>query len=542
MTDLLYFDAFTQIGPRLSKHPEHAWKLSEVLDEMAHCSISGALVANTMSVRYDLMFSNLELSSRLEEYGNLFAIWNVMPHQTGEFPEPEALGKSMRRHDVRAVTLFPQANGWNPFTESSRPLLDWLEKNAILTIIHRREFANFGEIERLIAGYPNLPFLLMACHWADQRLVLPLMAQYKNLHLSFEQFQINRGIEDFVGLGYEDRLLYLSNSPIMSMGAHRSYIDYAEVPEETRAKIAGGNLTRLLRGQKPPAVLTNGNEDAIMTAARQGKPLPVPVIDMHMHILHEGMNGGGGSYRMKDGGPRETFRVLERFGCIGGGFMSWNGTVGNDAVSGNACTTLALDAAPKGYWGLGTFDPTHYTQSELERLIPELYADKRFIGIKPYVMAGVEYHHKSYEVLWKYGNERRFYAGIHRVRNNDFQEVITLAEKYPNITWVVYHCGVDYKTADMAIECMKKFPNVYGEITMTSVTSGIIDYLARHAGAERILYGSDLPMRDPRQQLGWVVFSRLSYEDKKKVLAENAFKVIEPHWDRLPEHNRPIRA
>lgn len=536
--DLLYFDAFVRVGPRAAKHPAHPWKLAEVLAEMEHCSISGALVASTLSVNYDLQYSNLELSSWLEPHPHLFPIWNVMPHQTGEFPAPQKLEALMRRHNVRAVSIHPKSNGWDFLGDHARVLLGWLAKKQILTIFPRTEFTPYYEMDRFLGLHPRLPVLLTAAGWGEQRYVLPLLRKHRNLHISFDHFQINYGLEYLVAEGFADRLLFASDAPLMSMGAHRSYVDYAEVPPRARQQIAGGNLIRKLHGQRPPALRTNKNEDDIMRAARHGKPLPVPVIDMHMHILHEGMHGAGGGTRMDRGGPRGVHHLLKRLGCIGGGFMSWNGVVSADSWAGNECVRQALDASPKGYWGLGSFDPIHYTQTELAKMIPAVYRDKRFIGMKPYVRYAVEYHHPSYDIWWRYGDQRRFYAGIHRNRG-DFLEVDTLAKKYPRVRWVVYHCGSDYKTADQAIESMRKNSNVYAEITLTPVTFGIIDYLVKGAGEDRIVYGSDLPMRDPRQQLGWVIFSRLSRKAKEKVLWRNAIEIIRPCLKQLPSHNRP---
>ncbi|HWL51624.1 MAG TPA: amidohydrolase family protein [Chthoniobacteraceae bacterium] len=540
--DLLYFDAFTRIGPRPKKHPAHPWKLEELLAEMEHCSVSGALVASTLSVSYEPMHSNLELSARLEPHPHLFAIWNVLPHQGGEFPDPRRLAALMEQHRVRAVSLYPEANGWDLTGAHGRPLLEALEAGRVLTLLQRPEpGGGWREVDAFLTLFPQLPVLLTAVNWRDQRHLLPLLEKHRNLHLGFDQFQVNYGVEDLVERGYEDQLLFASHAPIMSMGAHRCYIDYAEIPRPARQKIASGNLIRLLRGQAPPRLRTNPDEDAIMTAARHGRPLPVPLIDMHMHILHEGMNGAGGSYRMLRGGPEGTFHRLRQLGCRGGGFMSWNGTVSGDSMAGNDCVRQALEVAPPGYWGLASFDPAHQSEAELSRLIPQVYRDPRFIGMKPYVTHGIEYHHPSYDVWWRFGNQHHLYAGLHRNRS-DFLEVSTLAAKYPNIRWVVYHCGGDYATADRAIECLREHPNVYAEITLTSVPCGIIDHLAAHAGADRILYGSDLPMRDPRQQLGWVVFSRLSFEEKAKILAANAMEVIRPCLSRLPAHNRPSLA
>lgn len=533
----MFFDGFTQIGPKKYKHPAEQWSLKHLLNEMDHCSISGALVSYTQSVVYDPMFSNLELSEMLKPYPQLFPIWNVMPADTGEFPAPEALEKQMKEHDVRAVSLYPKTNAWDWRAHQSKPLLSWLNKNKIFTIVSVAELG-YNDLEEFLSKYSHIPLLLTGAVWSEQRLLLPLVELHKNLHISFEKFQINYGIEHLFKGGYADQMIFASNAPTMSAGAHRTYIDYAEIPKEARDKVAGGNLIRLLKGQKPPRVHVNKNEDILMTAVREGRPLPVPVLDMHMHVLHEGLNGAGGAYRMEAGGPKGIFSLIQRLGYKGGGFMSWNGVVSQNAKAGNVTTKLALDAAPEGYWGLANFDPTHYSQDELAQMIPEVYQDKRFIGMKPYHQYGVRYDDPSYDVWWKYGNENHFYGLLHTERS-DSVEVETLAKKYPNVRWVIAHAGGSYRAADTAIGAIKKFPNIYAEITLTPVPLGIVDYLVAGAGENRIMYGSDLPMRDPRQQLGWVVFSRLSMDAKKKVLAENAMNVIRPCLNRLPAYNRP---
>lgn len=534
----LYFDGYTRIGPRKYKHPEERWSLQHLRDEMQHCSISGALVASTLSVNYDAMFSNLELSEQIKDYRNLFAIWNVMPHQTGEFPDPVELGKQMKAHNVRAVSLFPYTNAWDWKANTSDELLSWLSKNKILTIVSAAEFGGMSPFNEFLTKYPSLPVFLINANWSDQRYVLPMVAKHRNLHVGFDNFQINEGIEHFYKKGYIDQAIFGSNTPAMSAGAHRAYIDYADVPKDARAKVAGGNLIRLLHGLRPPELKNNPNDDILMMAIKNGSPIPVPLIDMHMHMLNEGLNGAGWGYRMENGGPDEVFKLLKRLGYKGGGIMSWNGVVSHDAVGGNISAKKSLDMAPEGYWGLANFDPTHYSQEELKILIPKMYEDKRFIGMKPYHYYGVQYHHPSYDVWWQYGNERKFYGLLHNSRS-DLLEAESLAKKYPDVRWIIAHAGGSYNMADMAIAAMKKFPNIYAEITLTPVHLGIVEYLVAGAGEDRILYGSDLPMRDPRQQLGWVVFSRLPLAVKKKILAENALKVIEPCLNRLPAYNRP---
>jgi len=109
--------------------------------------------------------------------------------------------------------------------------------------------------------------------------------------------------------------------------------------------------------------------------------------------------------------------------------------------------------------------------------------------------------------------------------------------RYPNFHCLIAHSGGSFAFADQVIEVARKAPNIYAELTLTPVTNGVIEYLAERIGADRVLYGTDIPMRDPRPQLGWVVFSRLSEADKRQVLGENFRRILSD--GRLPGHGLP---
>lgn len=522
---MLYFDAWTCIGPYLGKHPSQPWSLDDVLSEMEHCSISAALVASSMSVRYDALWENRRLTERLRQHPNLAAVWNAYPHWTGEFPEPDEFVERLHDHDVRAVTLNPNGNGWPLLSPTSRPLLDALAQQQMLTIMDFAEFASSNELEDLLRAYPDLPLLVHGISWAAQRRVTPLLVHHRNLHITFDHYQINRGLERLVELGCEQQLLFGSNAPRMSMGAHRTYLDYADIEQTAKERIAAGNLTRLLKGLSPPHEVENPSEDHLMAAVRKGEPLSGLVLDMHCHMLDEGLNGGGGHYTMTRGGPSGIAELMQRVGCDGAGIMSWSGTVGGDADAGNDCVIDALNALPDSCWGLATFDPTHTPADELPGKVSAFYSDPRFLGMKPYRVYGLPYDAPAYECWWEFGDRHHLYALIHRTRS-DFSEVTNLAQRYPNANWVAAHCGASYAVADAAIAAARKAPNIYLEITLTPVTLGVIEYLVAGAGADRVIYGSDQPMRDPRQQLGWVVFSNLPVDIKERVLGLNAEGIL----------------
>lgn len=522
----IFFDAFTRFGPKPRQHPAARWSLDHLVDELKFCSISGALVAHSAQWHYDVMLENRRLIDRIKAHDFLFPIWCAFPHWTGEVPAPADLLKEMADRNVRAVMLNPGNNGWSILGKTSRPLLDALEKSRVMTILDANEL-DADKIEQVCAEHPGLPVVLRHPKWAQCHTVVPLLLNHKNLHITLDHFQVNLAPEWLVAHGCEDQLLFASNATDMSAGAHRLYVDYADVLPAARAKIAGGNLTRLLKGLAPPREIVNKDEDEIMAEARQGKPLSTLVIDMHAHMLDEGLNGAGGGYTMWHGGPKGVRGLARRMGIDRMGIMSWNGTVGVQAEEGNQCVTAALDAYPDFYWGLGTFDVMHCTADQMRTQMEKLYADKRYLGLKPYPMYGIPYNDPRYDVWWQFGNERHLYCGLHPVNWYSPGEFDTICPKWPDLTVVAFHCGGEFSIADTTIALAKKYPNFMLEITLTPSWGGIIEYLVAGAGADRVMYGSDLPMRDPRQQFGWVVYSRLGLEDKKKVLGGNAKRLLE---------------
>ena len=70
------------------------------------------------------------------------------------------------------------------------------------------------------------------------------------------------------------------------------------------------------------------------------------------------------------------------------------------------------------------------------------------------------------------------------------------------------------------------------------MTNGVIEFLVEAAGEDRVVFGSDQPMRDPRQQLGWVVWADLPAATRAKVLGGNFQRIL----DRVRRSRSPGQA
>ena len=72
----------------------------------------------------------------------------------------------------------------------------------------------------------------------------------------------------------------------------------------------------------------------------------------------------------------------------------------------------------------------------------------------------------------------------------------------------------------------RRFPNVALEITLTAATYRVIEFMVEHAGADRVLFGTDQPMRDPIPQFGWMAYTHCTPEEKRKMFGLNMQKIV----------------
>ena len=75
--------------------------------------------------------------------------------------------------------------------------------------------------------------------------------------------------------------------------------------------------------------------------------------------------------------------------------------------------------------------------------------------------------------------------------------------------------------------CIREHPNVYAEITLTPVTNRVVEFLVEATDEDHVLFGTDAPMRDPRQQLGWVLWADLPEGTRAKILGLNFQRILE---------------
>ena len=528
---MLYFDCHAKIGQRPAKHPRTRWSTEHLLEDMDLAEISGALVSHSLAHVYDPIYGNQRLEDELaKDPDRLFGVWCILPLGSPDFLRSgEELLGAMEVADVRAVRLVPGNYSLHP--DVIDPTFEVLQEAEILTLLEAGWGATdlFTCFDRVLSRYPRLPILMTDHSWTQQRHIHRLMQIHQNLHIEFSAYRINRGIEYYVAEFGDERLLFGTGMTEKSPGASRTYIDYAQIPDESKRRIAGANLSRLLKGQMPGAeAQIRRTEDRWVSEVRNARPLSGLVIDAHAHVLHEGGQGAGVDYIMYDGDARGMLELNAWCGIDRIAMMSWNGPVCTDAIAGNDIVWRAMQTYGDQIIGVAVIDPTHMNRSEMDAEIHRRYGEEHFTGLKPYVRMNLSYEDELFAPWWAFGNEHRLYALMHvAAHTGGVAGVGRLADSYPEMSWLIAHSGGSYAFAEEVATCIQDHDNVYAEITLTPVTNRVVEFLVEATDDEHVIFGSDAPMRDPRQQLGWVLWADLPQKSKDKILGLNFQGIIE---------------
>jgi hypothetical protein len=104
-------------------------------------------------------------------------------------------------------------------------------------------------------------------------------------------------------------------------------------------------------------------------------------------------------------------------------------------------------------------------------------------------------------------------------------DLAELARRNPEIPLVCGHTGGDWELGIRAIAGLK---NVYADLAGSNPVAGYTEMAVRRLGAERVLFGSDVPGRSFSSQLAKVLGAEISDEAKKLILGGNLIRLLAP--------------
>ncbi len=252
METLSYFDCNVSIG-----RPAHGLirpcpSPAELLAEMDRLGVERALVRHALMSEQSPAVGNPALAEAIADQPRLVGSWAILPPQTDELPPAPEFFRQMAAANVRALWAFAEQHRYLLDRFNFGGFLDEVAERRIPLLIPRdaggpRPPDTWRMLTRLLEQYPDLT-LILAHHgpWGEDRFFRPFLEHYPRFYLDISRYELDCGLRDLVARYGPERLLYGSHFPEHSMGGPRLMVARAEIDEEARQAIAGGNLERLL--------------------------------------------------------------------------------------------------------------------------------------------------------------------------------------------------------------------------------------------------------------------------------------------------------
>ena len=92
----------------------------------------------------------------------------------------------------------------------------------------------------------------------------------------------------------------------------------------------------------------------------------------------------------------------------------------------------------------------------------------------------------------------------------------------PNVAFIIGHSASGWPMIDESCTEAKRRENVHLDLTGSILVYMAIETMVNRVGADRILFGTDIPFIDAAPGLGRVLMARLSDDEKRKILGLNA--------------------
>jgi len=245
--EMKFFDCNLNYGPQLATEDlKCCADIDGLVGEMERAGISGGLVLKTIN---EAVVANSSLAEDIKNKNGLKGVYQILPSCTGEIPTPDALPKVMKQNNFAAITINPKSHRYLPRKNVIGDYFEMACKRKILVLLNTARGLSLEQADDIMRDFPDMTVILTYDNcWPSDRLVRPFLDSYPNLRLDMTYLLTDSGLKDMLKKYPADKILFGSGFPISYIGAHMLVIKHAEISEEDKCKIAGGNLMKLLEG------------------------------------------------------------------------------------------------------------------------------------------------------------------------------------------------------------------------------------------------------------------------------------------------------
>ncbi len=181
-----------------------------------------------------------------------------------------------------------------------------------------------------------------------------------------------------------------------------------------------------------------------------------------------------------------------------------------------------------GFYIPGIHFHPEFIEQSLEEMRKYAKLGVKLIGeICPYLMGWTDYYTEEIDALYREADKLNMVISFHSNVSGGLEQTIEKAvEKYPNLTFVAAHPR-EKKLLENHIERLKKYDNYFLDLSGTGISRfGTIKHLVNSVGSEKILFGTDYPISNPKMYVEGVLFEKITDKEKEDILSANAKRIL----------------
>ncbi len=236
-------------------------------------------------------------------------------------------------------------------------------------------------------------------------------------------------------------------------------------------------------------------------------------IDVHGHI------GTETPFPLFDASPEGILSSMDNLGVAWLGISAFL-VLSAECERGNELCHTVIERFPDRFFGYVTVDPARPRTllAELEKGL-----SSGFRGIKLHSYDSLPYDHPDYRILYAAADAKRLPILLH-TELDELPCLEKIIPDYPNIRFILAHAGC--LAPEYHAKLAKEFSNVYLETSVSQCSRGLIEYFMEQGLADRMLWGTDIPLIAAEHQLGRVLYAAIRDAEKEKILFRNAAELF----------------
>lgn len=218
--------------------------IERLITAMSNHGVSRALAVSTVGALHNHGDGNAETLKLCSEQPALIPVATIDPR--GYFGATGMVEK-LKEQGFRLLRFFPELQGWSLDHAAFLDILDEASSANMPIMVQTRNTGNPTVMARSLNGRPLIT-ILEGVSFENMAEAVSVMRKNESIITDTRELRVPGALRFLVDQVGADRVVFGSGCLGSSLAAALGYINDAEISDENKAQIFGGNIKRLLTG------------------------------------------------------------------------------------------------------------------------------------------------------------------------------------------------------------------------------------------------------------------------------------------------------